>query len=247
MLKLPNGVTLPDESDPIKLPVVVTDVTSTLKENVSHLKCFNTRVYTYTFGADLGQLVVSFAGFLTKGVQYNPDGGGKGGGSSDVMSKFLSNYNESRISASKDEAILHLGTSGEVIRGQVVEFRTATQNLDGNIQRFQLVMTVVPRPDKAAGSDSSGGGGGGAAPPSAGAPTRDTAASDAPDAPAASGGEGPGYCGPSDVSEHYEDYYTKFLRDARDPGLMPGTVLAGSADGRGCGSMTSTLLGGIDG
>ena len=148
MIKLPSGDSLPDPKNSLKLPVVVTAINGVLKENVAHLKCFNTRVYTYTFGADIGIWNVDFSAFLINGSEYSGDGKGTGGGSSDVMANFLQKYADARISASKKEAVLHLGTSGEVIRGQVTKLSTATQNVETDVQNFRLELTVIPRPPK---------------------------------------------------------------------------------------------------
>ena len=145
-LKLPGGTELPGKD---QYPLVVTGVNFHLKENVAHLKCFNTRVYTFAFGADIGALEVTYVGFLNQGSEYKDGAGsGGGGGDTDVVTTMLQAYDQSRISASKKEAILYMGTTGEVIRGQIVGITSQTKSAMSNLQSFTVELVYVPKPAK---------------------------------------------------------------------------------------------------
>lgn len=154
VLSVPSGdnntilPTLTANSD--YLPFVITNVNFVKRENMSHQKCFKERVYTYTFGEDIGQLSITFAAFLTTGVinQGNDNILGTGGQQGDVVKDMLDVYDKGRISVSKRRAILRLGASGEVLKGQLAQLGSSTQNLEANIQTFQLTMHIVPDPPK---------------------------------------------------------------------------------------------------
>ena len=153
VLKVPtnksdNFVTLPTMGRANHLALLISSVSFTQKENVSHLKCFNTRVYTYTFGADIGSVQVNFTGFLGKGREYKAAGGGLATGNDSIVVNMLKAYEAGRISKSRREAVLSIGESGEVIRGQIVGISSSTRSPEANIQSFVMDLATIPKPDK---------------------------------------------------------------------------------------------------
>jgi len=137
LLTLPDGslLTNPDPT----WPLVVTGISTGFQENVSFLKCFNDKIYTYAFGGEVGTIQVDFLGFLQPGVEAGGSGGGNG---QDVWSVVFDAYNNSRLSKSLDFATLTLGK--KAIQGLVVGLSSNTQSSDYGIQGFSLKMSYLP-------------------------------------------------------------------------------------------------------
>ena len=145
-----KDVILPNTENPY-LPVVLTGVDISQQESVGRLKCFRSRVYTYAFGADVGNVTVSFAVFLASGKVNKPNVAGSKPATvqaSDVVATMLNLYKSGRVSQSKRSAVLSMGTDGSSIKGQIDTFKSGTQDLEHNIQSIQMGMTTIPDPDQ---------------------------------------------------------------------------------------------------
>ena len=141
ILSLPSGAKIPAADASTGL--VVTDVSLSQSESVAHLKCFNDTIYTFVFGANLGDVTVGFLAFLSGGKINNrgsvSNAGLTGGGSFATVLKY---YADNRISKIKKLATVSMG-GGEVISGQVVGMSTSTQNAETNIQSFQIFLKTT--------------------------------------------------------------------------------------------------------
>jgi hypothetical protein len=114
LLTLPPGNLITKE-DPT-WPLIVTSVRTEFKENTQFLKCFNDRIYTYTFGGDVGLMTVNFMGFIEPGVgnvlgnaNANVNAAGGAAGAKDPWEIMIDGYNKARVSKSLDFAILTVG------------------------------------------------------------------------------------------------------------------------------------------
>jgi hypothetical protein len=149
VLRLPEGGTvkmLPRREDggALKYGLVVTNLNFDQQELVHFLRCFGSRVYTYAFGADLGNLSVQYAGFLAGGAgrilgsgvtqltQYED---------SKVVPDFLTAYSESRVSTSRKMATISL--NGGSLSGFIIGMRSSTIQAEGNIQMFTMNLKLV--------------------------------------------------------------------------------------------------------
>lgn len=146
-LELPTGggqpVQVPPPSNPT-YPLIVTSVELQQIERVFYLKCFNNRIYSYTFGNDIGSIRVSYLGFLA--------GGTKSGSQQDAAAEsgsaklFLNAYDEARASVSRKFATLSFGGTGDgkvSLRGLVKGMSSVTSNAETNIQNFTFNLDVV--------------------------------------------------------------------------------------------------------
>ena len=154
VLHFPDNNTIPASTGSSGL--IVTSVSQAQKESVSHLRCFNDTIYTFVFGADVGDLTVNFLAFLcagnTKSGSGSPSAAGLAGGGS--FNKVLQYYANNRISQSQKLAYLTMGDQGGAIAGQVVGLAGSTESTELNIQSFQLYLkTTTPQ------GGSHGGGG----------------------------------------------------------------------------------------
>lgn len=137
LLALPDGTLLTDP-DPV-YPLVVTKVTTNFSENAQFLKCFNDKIYTYAFGANVGSLTLEFLGFLSPGIEA---GGKGGGGSDDPFQITFDAYKEARLSKSLDFATLTIGKTSFL--GLVMGLSTGTASSEYNMQTFSITMVNLP-------------------------------------------------------------------------------------------------------
>jgi hypothetical protein len=139
LLTLPGG-NLITKQDPT-WPLIVTSVKTEFKENTQFLKCFNDRIYTYTFGGDVGIMSVNFMGFIEGGVEAGGGGGGAGAGQGpwEIM---IDGYNEARVSKSLDFAVLTVGKKS--IQGLVGSLTSTTQSPEYGLQGFALTLAYLP-------------------------------------------------------------------------------------------------------
>jgi len=125
-------------------PAIVTNIQIQQQENVHFLKCFNQRIYTYTFGADLGNITVNYLAFLARGVAV---GAGQqapqvNNNFSQAVRDFLESYREGRVSFSRRFATLSFGGVSK-IRGLVTGMSSQTANAETSLQNFSLKLTTV--------------------------------------------------------------------------------------------------------
>lgn len=147
VLRLPEGGNIKmlprrEEGGPFNYGLVVTDISFSQRELVNFLRCFGSRVYTYAFGADLGDLSIQFAGFLGGGVS-RVLGSGEVSQFRDsvVVPDFLTAYRESRVSASRKLAIISLG--GSSLSGFIVGMKSSTMRAESNVQMFTMDLKLV--------------------------------------------------------------------------------------------------------
>jgi len=133
-------IELPASAD-FSFPLLVTNVSINQDERAHFLKCFNDRIYTYAFGADVGLVSIDFLGFLVKGT-VSGSGEVGGGGFSNITDTFLSAYKNARLSASLKFATLSLAGSSQ-LKGLITNMRSATSNAETNIQSFTMTLTTV--------------------------------------------------------------------------------------------------------
>jgi hypothetical protein len=148
VLRLPEGgdiTMLPrrEEGGPFNYGLVVTNLSFDQKELVNFLRCFGSRIYTYAFGADLGDLTVQFAGFLAGGVSKVLGVGDSTSQftASKVVPDFLRAYRQSRVSASRKLAIVSLG--GSSLSGFIVGMKSSTMRAESNVQMFTMNLKLV--------------------------------------------------------------------------------------------------------
>jgi hypothetical protein len=165
-----NALKLPEDS--FSFPLLVTSVNLAQSERVFFLRCFNQRIYTYTFGAEIGQITIDFMGFLISGVENagGAAGDGEAGGAlSGIADRVLGRYSKSRVSRSRKFATLSFAGIS-TLRGLVTSMSSSTANTETNIQKFSITLTTVEvqgpeSPIIAPGEDAAGGFGGEAGAP----------------------------------------------------------------------------------
>lgn len=143
LLTLPNN-NLITKQDPT-WPLIVTSVKTEFKENTQFLKCFNDRIYTYTFGGDVGLMSVNFMGFIESGVGTGPGVQVADGANAQAQGPWeimIDGYNEARISKSLDFAVLTVGQKS--IQGIVGSLTSQTQSPEYGLQGFALTMAYLP-------------------------------------------------------------------------------------------------------
>lgn len=149
VLELPDGesggstIKLPEPSD-ITYPLIVTSVDIQQLERIFYLKCFNNRVYSYTFGNDIGSLRVNFLAFLAAGTTVGD--ATSGGGETLIVKDVLQSYEDSRASVSRQFATLSFGGTGAgkvSLRGLVKGMSSSTSNVETNIQGFSFNLDAV--------------------------------------------------------------------------------------------------------
>jgi len=148
--------TLPNQAEGrFNYPLVAVNVAFSQKELVAFLQCFGSRIYTYTFGADLGDLSVSFVGFLSGGRSkvFGQDVAASEFSKADVVNDFLTAYKQSRVSASRKLAKVSLG-SGACLQGFIIGMDSSTMAVETNLQAFNLKMKLV----EVQGAQQTGGG-----------------------------------------------------------------------------------------
>jgi hypothetical protein len=147
VLRLPEGGTvkmLPrrEEGGALNYGLLVTSLSFDQQELVNFLRCFGSRIYTYAFGADLGNLTVQYAGFLAGGVQREL---GEGEVSQFIQSRtvpdFLTAYRESRVSVSRKLASISL--NGSALSGFIIGMKSSTMRTESNIQMFTMNLKLV--------------------------------------------------------------------------------------------------------
>lgn len=148
VLELPQGagggtLKLPEPSD-ITYPLIVTSIDISQIERIFYLKCFNNRVYSYTFGNDIGSIKVNFLGFLVTGTTVGDTG--SAGLESGIARDVLNGYEQARASVSRKFATLSFGGIGPgkvSLRGLVKGMNSNTSNVETNIQAFSFNLDVV--------------------------------------------------------------------------------------------------------
>jgi len=147
VLRLPEGgdiKMLPrrEAGGPMNYGMVVTNISFDQQELVNFLRCFGSRIYTYAFGADLGNLTIQYAAFLAGGVARTLGSGNVTQfRESKVIPDFLTAYRESRVSASRKLASISL--NGGSLSGFIVGMKSSTMNAESNIQMFTMNMKLV--------------------------------------------------------------------------------------------------------
>jgi hypothetical protein len=144
VVELPSGASpasLPDRSRGAAYPLVVVGISIQQQERTFFLPCFGDNIFGYAFGNNVGRITVNFAGFLDKGRDYQPSGSG------DVVdvscvTDFLNAYSSSRISKSRETAIVSFGQNGSLV-GYIVSMSMDTMNVAANIMSFSLVLQSV--------------------------------------------------------------------------------------------------------
>lgn len=147
VLRLPEGGSIKmlprrEEGGALNYGLLVTSISFDQQELVNFLRCFGSRVYTYAFGADLGNLTVQYAGFLAGGVQREL---GAGEVTQFIQSRtvpdFLTAYRESRVSASRKLASISL--NGSSLSGFIIGMKSSTMRAESNMQMFTMQMKLV--------------------------------------------------------------------------------------------------------
>lgn len=125
--------------------IVVTGISTSDSEGVSHLPCFGDKIYTYAFGAKPGSVSVQCMVFL--GAEYSATGGATEG---QYLRKIMRLYKENRISKSLTTVrVVFPSTTGQsapaAIRGNLISVQTQTKDPDLGLQSvvFNLVTTEV--------------------------------------------------------------------------------------------------------
>lgn len=147
VLRLPEGGTIKmlprrEEGGALNYGLLVTNISFDQQELVNFLRCFGSRIYTYAFGADLGNLTVQYAGFLAGGVQRAL---GTGEVTQFIQSRtvpdFLTAYREGRVSASRKLASISL--NGSSLSGFIIGMKSSTMRAESNIQMFTMNLKLV--------------------------------------------------------------------------------------------------------
>ena len=124
-------------------PYFVVGVSFTTKEKYYLVQCFQDRTFTYAFGRDPAQSMISVSG-----VAFLISAGGRG--ISSAMPKLLRTYEKSRLANSLSYGSVSIG--GATLQGFVVGFSTTTVNPEINLQGFEVQLLAI---------DPTGSGGGG--------------------------------------------------------------------------------------
>jgi len=145
---------LPDASDikmlpnraaggALNYPLVVVGVSFNQSEIAQFLKCFGGKIYTYSFGNDLGDLKVDFVGFLSGGVsrQLGTVDQTTQFAASNILQDFVASYKQSRLSASRQLATLSM--AGGYLQGLIVGMQSGTASAENNLQSFSMVLKLV--------------------------------------------------------------------------------------------------------
>lgn len=145
-LALPDGNLLPEEE--YSFPLTVMGFSFRQSENVSYVKCFGDRTYTYAFGHDpnASSLTVQFAGMLRKGTEnvLGSSGGGGGGGSgfSEISDTMLRAYNDNRVFSSLNYAKFSVG-GNDVLSGFITSIESSTLDPQVSLQQFNISIQLV--------------------------------------------------------------------------------------------------------
>jgi len=119
-------------------PTVVTNVNITQRENVAFKKCFGGRIYTYSFGQDVGRVMVNFTAFLAEGTEM--DSGSAAVGWSNGLGIMLRAYKLSRVSKTLKPATLTFMSQG--IKGFVIGFTAQAIDPAHNILGCQFELAA---------------------------------------------------------------------------------------------------------
>lgn len=113
-------------------PMLVTGYGFGLSESVQLVKCFGDAVYTYAFGHNPMQsmLTVNFTAFLV-----NPD-------NQDMNRRFLQSYANGRVSASKKYAKFSV-VGSQVLQGFVVGLQSQSMDPQMSLQNFSVSIQLV--------------------------------------------------------------------------------------------------------
>jgi hypothetical protein len=141
MLSLPSGDTVPMPN--ITTGLIVTGVGLGQSESLAHMKCFGDAIYTYVFGANVGDLSVNFLAFLCAGrvVGDKAEPAGQAGGG--AFKTALKYYADNRISKSRKYAVLSMGDNGGTLSGQVVSLQGNVESTENNIYAFSLGLKLT--------------------------------------------------------------------------------------------------------
>lgn len=114
--------------------VVVTGVEFAQKEKFGLVQCFNNNVFTYAFGHDPinSMITVTATAFLINS---------SGTANSDAMRLPLYGYNRGRLSASLKASQVSIG--GSVLTGFIVGMSSATQDPEFNLQTVTVNLLAV--------------------------------------------------------------------------------------------------------
>lgn len=132
-LQMPGGFQLPVPGNGYE-PMIVVNVEFAEKEKIHIVQCFQDTNYVYAFGHDpMSSIIkVSFVAFLTASA---------GSANSDAMTKFMSAYKTSRVSANQKMAVLTL--AGETLQGFVLGLTSGTADAQFNLQNFTVDLLAV--------------------------------------------------------------------------------------------------------
>ena len=144
VVQLPESSTirlLPDRSTGPSYPLVVTSVGFNQRERKFFMKCFGDNIYTYSFGGDVGQIQVNMVAFLAKGVTFSSEGNGTSVSRSAIVDS-LNAYNSSRLSRSRESAIISLGQNGSVT-GFITAMNVSTHDTESNMMQVTMNLDSV--------------------------------------------------------------------------------------------------------
>ena len=143
-----DNKTLDELPSNITDPFVVTGINFGQKENVHFQQAFNDRIYTYAFGAGLGQLDVQFAAFMGRKLSDEERQRATAAVTTvlpspeETLARMLSVYSRGRVSQSKGQAVLSIGDSS-VLRGPIIGMQSGTSNTEVGLQTFSITMRLT--------------------------------------------------------------------------------------------------------
>jgi hypothetical protein len=141
-LTLPT-LTLPKTT----LGAIVHNVSLELTDSVTHLKCFDENIYTYTFGMDVGRAEVSFLVMLQDGKEVDKDGeGGKGAALQPALGEMLKAYSTDRVAKSQKTVTLVLPSAGGTLTGQLTGIRVQGTDEAYNIASVSYLLAIIDQP-----------------------------------------------------------------------------------------------------
>lgn len=137
-----EGAVLPAKSR-VNNGVVITAISTSDQEAVSHLACFGDKIYTYAFGRQAGNVTVNCMVFLG-GRSDSEEEGSQGG---NYLKQLFDLYRYNRISQSLSTVRVVFPGSGAnggvAIRGNLVGLSTNTKDPDVGMQNAQLTLVTT--------------------------------------------------------------------------------------------------------
>lgn len=129
-------------------PIIVSNVSFSLKESYGYQQCFKDTAYLYAFGLDrpASSFSVTFLAYLQNGVVYS-GGGGQGGQPTQIVNRMVKEvYSAKRVYKNPTEKIiLKVGASGntqDVLKGYLIGLDSSTYNAENNIQSITATVAV---------------------------------------------------------------------------------------------------------